>query len=181
LASSGTGLATAYGPPWGGIQGGGTTATGIDLHNSPHKLIVAVDPKVIPLGSRLKIWPNPFGDPNLIFTAADTGGAIHSPHLFDFYDWRGRKTQLGFGYKRVKYQIVGRGDPKSAGTLAGGADQISPSATASGNAASSGGGDVAGLLAGPLLRALLYTGLIGAGAWLAFSGTRQVAHAGSSS
>jgi hypothetical protein len=36
-------VATSYGPPWGGIQGGGTTATGIDLHGGAHKLIVAVD------------------------------------------------------------------------------------------------------------------------------------------
>src|SRR3954467_14651740 len=100
--------ATAYGPPWGGIQGGGTTATGIDLHSSPHKLIVAVDPNVIPLGSKLKIWPNPFNDPNLIFTAADTGGAIKGNRI-DFYDWRGRAKQNAWGIQHVSVKVVGKG------------------------------------------------------------------------
>jgi 3D (Asp-Asp-Asp) domain-containing protein len=174
LASSGTGQATSYGPPWGGIQGGGTTATGIDLHSAPHKLIVAVDPKVIPLGSRLKIWPNPFGDPNLIFTAADTGGAIKSPHLFDFYDWRGRKTQTDWGIRNVHYEIVGRGSPTQAATLSGsGVSRM----TAGAEPASSGGGDLISTLAQPLLRALLYVALVAGGAVLVYYG---VSHAASS-
>ena len=72
LASSSAGgfEETLYGPPWGGIQGTGTTATGINLHGSPHKLIVAVDPSVIPLGTRMTI-PG-YGEG----VAADTGGAV---------------------------------------------------------------------------------------------------------
>jgi 3D (Asp-Asp-Asp) domain-containing protein len=178
-----SGIATAYGPPWGGIQGGGTTATGIDLHGAPHKLIVAVDPSVVPLGSRLKIWPNPFGDPNLIFTAADTGGAIKSPHLFDFYDWRGRASQLNWGSKTVNYQIVGKGSPKDAatlGTAAASASGAAPAPAAAPSSSSSGsvpGSGVAGMLAGPLLRGLVYVGLVGAGVVIAGYGTYHAANA----
>jgi 3D (Asp-Asp-Asp) domain-containing protein len=83
--------ATSYGPPWGGIQGTGVTATGVNLKGSPHMYGVAVDPNVIPLGSKLKISPNPFGYSGT-FTAFDTGGAIKG-HRIDFYDWRGRRSR----------------------------------------------------------------------------------------
>lgn len=91
---------TAYGPPWGGIQGEGTTATGINLHNSPHKYIIAVDPSVIPLHSQMSIWPNPFGYQGT-FAAEDTGGAIQGNRI-DFYDWKGRGHQDAWGRRTVK-------------------------------------------------------------------------------
>lgn len=104
--------ATSYGPPWGGIQGGGVTATGVNLKGSPHEYGVAVDPKVIPLGSKLKITPNPFGYSGA-FTAFDTGGAIKGKRI-DFYDWRGRKSQLGWGRKTVSVSTVtGGGSSKT--------------------------------------------------------------------
>lgn len=92
-------VSTAYGPPWGGIQGTGTTATGIDLHGNPHKYLVAVDPGTIPLHSKLGIWPNPFSYLGA-FAAEDTGGAIDGNRI-DFYDWRGRGKQIGWGRKTV--------------------------------------------------------------------------------
>ena len=46
---SGAWLATAYGPPWGGIQGNGITATGLNLTAGQPALEVAVDPRLIPL------------------------------------------------------------------------------------------------------------------------------------
>jgi 3D (Asp-Asp-Asp) domain-containing protein len=95
---------TSYGPPWGGIQGTGTTATGINLKNAPHKYIVAVDPSVIPLGSHLKISPNPFGYGGT-FLAGDTGGAIKGNRI-DFYDWRGRKKQYGWGARTVNVEVA---------------------------------------------------------------------------
>jgi TP901 family phage tail tape measure protein len=110
--------ATAYGPPWGGIQGGGTTATGIDLHGAPHKLIVAVDPSVIPLHSRLSIWPNPFST-HKPFAAEDTGGAIKGNRI-DFYDWRGRSAQLGWGYRQVLVEMLGGGGIASLAGVGGG-------------------------------------------------------------
>lgn len=92
--------ATAYGPPWIGQQGTGVTATGVDLRDSPHRYIVAVDPSVIPLHSKLKISPNPFGDVGIVFAAEDTGGVIVG-HKIDFYDWRGRASQDNWGRKNV--------------------------------------------------------------------------------
>lgn len=122
-------MSTAYGAPWTGIQGTGVTATGIDLRAHPKQYVVAVDPSVIPLGSKLKIPENPFGDPNIVFTAADTGGAIKGKRL-DFYDWRGRKAQMNWGTRSIVAQIVGKGNPKSA-MPAGGSQRAAgaPSAT----------------------------------------------------
>lgn len=93
-------LSTAYGPPWNAINGTGVTATGVNLTKGPAKQIVAVDPSVVPLHSRLSIWPNPFKslDP---FAAEDTGGAIKGNRI-DFYDWKGREHQMAWGRKGVR-------------------------------------------------------------------------------
>jgi 3D (Asp-Asp-Asp) domain-containing protein len=105
-------VSTAYGPPWGGIEGGGTTATGINLSKSPHLYIVAVDPSVIPLHSKLKISPNPFGYGGA-FSAEDTGGAIKGNRL-DFYDWKGRSDQNRWGVRHVNVSTAGSGGPIGA-------------------------------------------------------------------
>ncbi len=119
VAGHGNFLSTAYGPPWGGIQGSGVTATGVNLLGSPHILGVAVDPSVIPLGSRLSISPNPFGT-RRPFRAFDTGGAIKGRRI-DFYDWRGRADQLGWGERMVNVRRLARGGPVAmqGGGLAG--------------------------------------------------------------
>jgi 3D (Asp-Asp-Asp) domain-containing protein len=96
---SGSWLATSYGPPWGGIEGDGVTATGVDLRSGPARLEIAVDPSVIPLGSWVYVQPNPFGTTQP-FYAADTGGAIQGRHI-DIYDWRGRASQQAWGARRV--------------------------------------------------------------------------------
>jgi 3D (Asp-Asp-Asp) domain-containing protein len=96
---SGSWLATSYGPPWGGIEGDGVTATGVDLRSAPPTLEIAVDLSVIPLGSWVYVQPNPFGTAQP-FYAADTGGAIHGRHI-DIYDWRGRASQQTWGVRRV--------------------------------------------------------------------------------
>jgi 3D (Asp-Asp-Asp) domain-containing protein len=109
---------TAYGPPWGGIQGEGTTATGINLHDSPHKYIIAVDPSVIPLHSRMSIWPNPFGYQGT-FAAEDTGGAIQGNRI-DFYDWKGRGHQDAWGRRSVRAMrgaVAGGGGPSGSASL----------------------------------------------------------------
>lgn len=98
-------VATAYGPPWGGIQGTGTTAGGTKLPAQPTgkvgpPYLVAVDPAVIPLGTRLKIWPNPAGDPYIVWTADDTGGAIKGNRI-DFLDLAGRNSQDTWGRQPV--------------------------------------------------------------------------------
>jgi 3D (Asp-Asp-Asp) domain-containing protein len=64
---------------------------------------------VIPLGSKLKITPNPFGYSGA-FTAFDTGGAIKGNRI-DFYDWRGRaraRTAGATGTARETYRPSSR-------------------------------------------------------------------------
>ncbi|HWC25136.1 MAG TPA: serine hydrolase [Solirubrobacteraceae bacterium] len=84
---------TAYGPPWGGIQGPGVaTAGGIRIDGgAPRKYMIASDPRVISLGQWVYVWPNPFGWRGA-FLSADTGGRIKG-RVIDFYDWRGRAYQ----------------------------------------------------------------------------------------
>src|SRR5699024_2724083 len=53
----------------------GVTATGIDLNNNPNQKVIAVDPDVIPLGS--KVYVEGYGEA----IAADTGGAINGDKI----------------------------------------------------------------------------------------------------
>ncbi|HWX98109.1 MAG TPA: 3D domain-containing protein [Solirubrobacteraceae bacterium] len=108
-------FATAYGPPWGGIQGGGVTATGLDLTAGQPALEVAVDPNVVPLRSYVHVQPNPFGTSGA-FYAGDTGGAILGRHV-DIYDWRGRASQDAWGARHVS--VTPAPNP-GAGNLLGG-------------------------------------------------------------
>jgi 3D (Asp-Asp-Asp) domain-containing protein len=87
-------LSTAYGPPWGGIQGAGAfTSGGIALAGgAPRMYMLAVDPLLISHGTLVYAWPNPFHWPGP-FLVADTGAAVKGRHI-DFYDWRGRRSQL---------------------------------------------------------------------------------------
>jgi 3D (Asp-Asp-Asp) domain-containing protein len=93
--------ATAYGPPWGGIQGPGVaTSGGLPIGGgAPRWYMIAVDPRLIGHGSFVYIWPNPFGWRGPFF-AADTGGAIIGNRI-DFYDWRGRESQLQWAMRDV--------------------------------------------------------------------------------
>ncbi|MFC0015294.1 MULTISPECIES: LysM peptidoglycan-binding and 3D domain-containing protein [Allobacillus] len=82
--------ATAYTANCAGCSG--VTATGIDLNNNPNMKVIAVDPNVIPLGSRVHV--EGYGEA----IAGDTGGAIngniidlHVPTKAEAYQW-GRKT-----------------------------------------------------------------------------------------
>ena len=99
LAGGGSWLATAYGPPWGGINGNGITATGINLSAGQPMYEIAVDPAVIPLSSYAHVIPNPFSTRGA-FLAGDTGGAILGKHV-DIYDWEGRASQLAWGERHV--------------------------------------------------------------------------------
>ena len=127
----GTFEATAYGPPWDAMQGTGRTATGIDLRPARHAYIIAVDPSVIPLHTKVYVRPNPFGDDNIVFSAEDTGGAIKGHHI-DVYDWRGRSHQLEWGIRQVQVSEVAgsviSGIPGVGGVLGGGAVGGAPSA-----------------------------------------------------
>lgn len=108
---------TSYGPPWGGIQGTGKTRTGVDLRSGPRRYIVAVDPSLISLKSKVYAQPNPFGYGGQ-FSAEDTGGAIKGRRI-DFYDWRGRAKQKAWGRKQVTLSSkrIAKGDTTAATTL----------------------------------------------------------------
>lgn len=82
--------ASAYTASCNGCSG--YTSTGINLNANPNKKVIAVDPSVIPLGS--KVWVEGYGEA----IAADTGGHIvgnridvHVPSKQAAYNW-GRKT-----------------------------------------------------------------------------------------
>jgi 3D (Asp-Asp-Asp) domain-containing protein len=124
--SSETWVATAYGPPWGGIQGDGITATGLNLTAGQPALEVAVDPRVIPLGSYVYIEPNPFGT-SKAFYAADTGSAITGNHV-DIYDWRGHASQNAWGKRVVTVTPASNPD---AGNPIGATAQAPPTGGAS--------------------------------------------------
>ena len=82
--------ATAYTAYCEGCSG--TTANGTNLRANPNLKVIAVDPRVIPLGT--KVWVEGYGEA----IAADTGGAIKGnkidvfiPDLNNAYEW-GRRT-----------------------------------------------------------------------------------------
>src|SRR3954453_14630430 len=95
-------LTTAYGPPWGGIQGAGVSTSGGLLigGGAPRWYVIAVDPQLISHGTLVQVWPNPFAWHGA-FLAADTGGAIQGRRI-DFYDWRGRITQYRWGDRQAE-------------------------------------------------------------------------------
>ncbi|WP_174615026.1 3D domain-containing protein [Virgibacillus ihumii] len=85
--------ATAYTADCEGCSG--VTATGVDLNANPNKKVIAVDPNVIPLGT--KVYVEGYG----YATAADVGGAIqgnkidvHVPTKSEAYDWGVRTVDV---------------------------------------------------------------------------------------
>lgn len=116
---AGKAVSTAYGPPWNRMNGTGVTAGGTDLRPNKQAYIVAVDPRIIPLGTRVWIQPNPFNH-NGPFLADDTGGAIKGNRI-DFYDWRGRARQLAWGRRKVFVAFSG---PKAGETIEEIADSV---------------------------------------------------------
>jgi len=76
----------------------GITATGINLKANPHLKVIAVDPSIIPLGS--KVWVEGYG----YAIAGDTGGAIKGNKIDLFMP--DRAAALAFGRKQVKIKIL---------------------------------------------------------------------------
>lgn len=96
--------ATSYGPPWDAMNGTGVTSQGVDLTDAPCDVyVVAVDPSVIPYKSLVRVWPNPHGQKDRLYVAADTGGAIVGKRI-DIYHCD-RAKQLAFGRKRAKVVV----------------------------------------------------------------------------
>lgn len=86
-------MATGYTADCSGCSG--VTSTGIDLNNNPNAKVVAVDPSVIPLGS--KVWVEGYGEA----IAGDTGGAIkgnridiHVPDKADADKYNGKDVKV---------------------------------------------------------------------------------------
>ena len=74
--------------------GDGITASGLPVQEG----IVAVDPRVIPLGTR--VWVEGFG----VLIAADTGGAIRGDRLDIFMD--DKKAAKNFGRKMLRVFVI---------------------------------------------------------------------------
>ncbi len=88
--------ATAYTAYCPGCSG--TTAYGIDLRANPNQKVIAVDPRVIPLGS--KVWIEGYG----IAIAGDTGGAIKGNKIDVFIP--SQDSALAWGVKKVKVKVL---------------------------------------------------------------------------
>nr|WP_066248971.1 3D domain-containing protein [Neobacillus drentensis] len=88
--------ATAYTASCEGCSG--ITKTGINIKDNPEKKVIAVDPSVIPLGS--KVYVEGFGEA----IAADTGGAIKGKRIDIFIP--SERDALEFGVKKLKVTIL---------------------------------------------------------------------------
>lgn len=88
--------ATAYTAYCNGCSG--ITATGINLRSNPNAKVIAVDPKVIPLGS--KVWVEGYGHA----IAGDTGGAIKGNRIDLFVE--SKEQAYRYGRKKVKIRVL---------------------------------------------------------------------------
>lgn len=86
--------ATAYTANCNGCSG--YTATGINLNANPNAKVIAVDPNVIPLGS--KVWVEGYGTA----IAGDTGGSIRGNRIDAHVPNKGAAQQFGRRTVRVK-------------------------------------------------------------------------------
>jgi 3D (Asp-Asp-Asp) domain-containing protein len=102
---------TVYGPPWGGIEGQGVTAYGINLTAGQPMLEIAIDPSVLTPLAYYHVWPNPF-DTHGAFLAGDTGGQIRGLHI-DTYDWQGPASMDAWGV-RYGVSVTKAADPGAA-------------------------------------------------------------------
>lgn len=86
------------------------TATGFNLkgHTLESAKCIAVDPKVIPLGSKVElIFDNNYKHLNGVYIARDTGGAIKGNKIDLFMgDCVSKKTVRNFGRRKVQVNIL---------------------------------------------------------------------------
>lgn len=88
--------ATAYTAHCNGCSG--ITRTGLNLRANPNLKVIAVDPSVIPLGS--KVWVEGYG----YAVAGDTGGAIKGMKI-DLHVPT-KQAAYNFGRKQVKVKVI---------------------------------------------------------------------------
>jgi len=96
IAKELTVIATAYTASCNGCSG--ITSTGIDLKANPNHKVVAVDPSVIPLGS--KVWVEGYGEA----IAGDIGGAIKGNKIDVFIP--SYEDAINWGRKTVKVKVL---------------------------------------------------------------------------
>ncbi|SFE83434.1 3D domain-containing protein [Alteribacillus iranensis] len=87
---------TAYTANCSGCSG--ITATGINLKANPNQKVIAVDPNVIPLGTKVHV--EGYGTA----IAGDTGGAIRGNKIDVFFP--SRSDALNWGNRQVKIKIL---------------------------------------------------------------------------
>lgn len=87
---------TAYTANCNGCSG--TTATGINLHQNPNVKVIAVDPNVIPLGT--KVYVEGYG----YAVAADTGSAVKGHKIDVFFPTK--SAAYRWGVRKVKIKIL---------------------------------------------------------------------------
>ncbi|WP_044895806.1 ubiquitin-like domain-containing protein [Bacillus alveayuensis] len=88
--------ATAYTANCSGCSG--RTSTGISLRSNPNMKVIAVDPRIIPLGS--KVYVEGYG----YAIAADTGSSIRGYKIDVFFPEQ--SSAFRWGRKRVKVKII---------------------------------------------------------------------------
>lgn len=88
--------ATAYTAYCNGCTG--ITKTGINLRKNPNQKVIAVDPKVIPLGA--KVYVEGYGTA----IAGDIGGAIKGNRIDVFMP--SKQNAFKWGRKKVKIQVL---------------------------------------------------------------------------
>ncbi|ASB88928.1 LysM peptidoglycan-binding domain-containing protein [Bacillus sonorensis] len=88
--------ATAYTADDGGMSG--VTATGINLKANKNAKVIAVDPNVIPLGTKVHV--EGYGEA----TAADTGGAIKGNKIDVFVP--SKSDAINWGVRTVKVKVL---------------------------------------------------------------------------
>ena len=96
VAEEMTVTATAYTASCEGCSG--VTSTGIDLISNPDQKVIAVDPTVIPLGSR--VWVEGYGEA----IAGDIGGAIKGNKIDVFIP--STQDALNWGSKTVTIKVL---------------------------------------------------------------------------
>ncbi|WP_345244258.1 ubiquitin-like domain-containing protein [Pontibacillus salipaludis] len=90
--------ATAYTAYCTGCSG--VTSTGINLRANPNQKVIAVDPNVIPLGS--KVWVEGYG----YAIAGDQGSAIKGNRIDLFMS--NKSAALGYGRRSVQVKVYGK-------------------------------------------------------------------------
>jgi uncharacterized protein YabE (DUF348 family) len=88
--------ATAYTGDCSGCSG--RTATGINLRSNPNMKLIAVDPSVIPLGTRVYVEGYGYA------LAGDTGGGIKGNKIDVFFGSKSAAYQ--WGLRRIKVRVV---------------------------------------------------------------------------